>query len=97
MRLLKFLNLTKDDVLTLEASDEQSITWYVDAAFAVHEDMRSHSGATMTLGKGMVISGSTKQKINARSSTEAELVGKDDYVSKVLWTKLFIEEQILNA
>ena len=56
VRLLKFLILTKDDVLTLEASDEQSITWYVDAAFAVHEDMRSHSGATMTLGKGMVIS-----------------------------------------
>lgn len=93
LRLLKFLNQTKDDVLTLEASDEQSITWYVDAAFAVHEDMRSHSGATMTLGKGMVTSGSTKQKINTRSSTEAELVGMDDYVSKVLWTKLFIEAQ----
>ena len=93
VRLLKFLNLTKDDVLTLEASDDQSITWFVDAAFAVHEDMRSHSGATMTLGKGMVISGSTKQKINTRSSTEAELVAMDDYVSKVLWTKLFIEAQ----
>ena len=65
----------------------------MDAAFAVHEDMRSHSGATMTLGKGMVISGSTKQKINTRSSTEAELVPMDDYVSKVLWTKLFIETQ----
>ena len=41
----------------------------------------------------MVISGSTKQKINTRSSTEAELAGMDDYVSKVLWTKLFIEAQ----
>ncbi len=34
-----------------------------------------------------------KQKINTRSSTEAELVGVDDVVSKVLWTKLFIEAQ----
>ena len=79
--------------MTLEASNEQNITWYIDAAFAVHEDVRSHSGATMTLGKGMIISGSTKQKINTRSSTEAELVGMDDYVSKVLWTKFFIEAQ----
>ena len=89
----EFLSLTQNDVMTLEASNEQNITWYIDAAFAVHEDVRSHSGATMTLGKGMIISGSTKQKINTRSSTEAELVGMDDYVSKVLWTKFFIEAQ----
>ena len=84
VRLLKFLNLTKEDVLTIEASDNPSITWYVDAAFAVHEDMKSHSGATMTLGKGMIISGSTKQKINTRSSTEAELVAIGGMASLVI-------------
>ena len=62
VRLLKFLNLTKEDVLTIEASDNPS-TWYVDEPFAVHEDMKSHSRATMTLGTGMIISGSTKQKL----------------------------------
>ena len=31
--------------------------------------------------------------MNSRSSTEAELVGVDDVISKVLWTKLFIEAQ----
>jgi hypothetical protein len=31
--------------------------------------------------------------MNTHSSTEAELVGVDDVVSKVLWTKLFIEAQ----
>ena len=36
--------------------------------------MRSHTGATMTLGKGIPFSISRKQKINTRSSTEAELV-----------------------
>ena len=39
------------------------------------------------------MSGSTKQKINTRSSTEAELVGIDDYLSKILWWKRFIEAQ----
>ena len=62
-----------DDVLTLEADDLQTLKWYLDAAFAVHADMRSHTGGMLTLGKGAVISDSTKQKTNARSSTEAEL------------------------
>ena len=32
-----------------------------------------------------------KQKLNTRSSTEAELVGVDDIMTQVLWTKLFLE------
>jgi len=84
LRLIKFLRLTQHDIVTLEASNEQNITWYIVAAFGVHKGMKSHSGATITLGKRMVILGSTKQKINTRSLTEAELVGMDDYVSKVL-------------
>ena len=45
------------------------------------------------MGRGAIQSISTKQKINTRSSTEAELVSFDDIVSKVLWTKLFLEAQ----
>lgn len=47
----------------------------------------------MTLGEGTISSVSTKQKVMSRSSTEAELVGLDDVISKVLWSKLFIEAQ----
>ena len=47
----------------------------------------------MTLREGAICSVSTKQKFNARNSTEAELVGVDDVISKVLWTKQFIEAQ----
>jgi hypothetical protein len=84
--MMAFLNQTEEDVLTLEADDVQNITWYVDAAFAVHNDFKSHTGATMTLGNGAIQASSTKQKINCRSSTEAELVAMDDVVAKVLWT-----------
>jgi len=45
------------------------------------------------MGTGELQSGSAKQKINTRSSIEAELVGVDDVITKILWTKLFIEEQ----
>ena len=79
--------------MTLEADDSQTLTWYIDAAFGVHPDMKSHTGATFSLGKGSIISESTKQKVNSRSSTEAELVGVDDKISKILWTKRFIEHQ----
>jgi hypothetical protein len=47
----------------------------------------------MSLGYGAVQSVSTKQKVNTRSSTEAELVAADDVISKVMWTKLFMENQ----
>jgi hypothetical protein len=40
-------------------------------------------GAVMTMGIGAVISLSTKQKVNARSSTEAELVSVDDVIAKI--------------
>ncbi len=93
IRVLRYLKATQNDVLRLEADDTQTIKWHVDAAFAVHKDMKSHTGATMTLGKGTIASVSTKQKVNTRSSTEAELVSIDDIISKVIWTKRFIEAQ----
>ena len=92
-RCLRYLCDTKDLPLTLEASSAASITWWVDASFAVHPDYKSHTGATMTLGKGSIYSTSTKQKLNTRSSTEAELVGINDAMSIVLWTRHFLEAQ----
>jgi hypothetical protein len=93
VKVLGFLKGTKDDILTLEADDTQTLTWYIDAAFAVHADMKSQTGAVFTMGKGAIISDALKQKVNSRSSTEAELVGVDDEISKVLWSKRFLEYQ----
>jgi hypothetical protein len=47
----------------------------------------------MSLGKGSVSSMSKKQKINMRSSTEIELVGADDTMPGVMWTRYFMEAQ----
>jgi hypothetical protein len=92
-RMMCFLYETQDDVLTLEDDGQKTNLWHLDASFAVHKDAKSHTGATMTVGKGAVVSVSTKQKINTRSSTEAELVSIDDVISKVLWMKRFMEAQ----
>jgi hypothetical protein len=55
--------------------------------------MRSHTGETMSIGKGSVYSMSCKQKLNTRSSTEAKLVGVNDAMGIILWTRHFIECQ----
>ena len=93
---MKYLNGTMELVLTLRANNLHILLWYVDAAFAVHPNFRSHSGGMLTMGKGAIISGSKKQKLNTRSSTESELVGADDFASIMLWAKLFLEAQGYN-
>ena len=49
------------------------------------------------IGKGAVYSTSTKQKINTKSSTEAELVAVDDVIGQVIWTRNFLEAQGYNV
>jgi hypothetical protein len=93
VRMLRFLRQTCDDRLTLRADGSKTIKWMVDASFAVHPDFKSHTGATMTMGEGAITSISRKQKMNTRSSTEAELVAADDVVGSIVWTKLFLEAQ----
>jgi hypothetical protein len=63
----------------------------IDAAFAAHANMKTHTGAVFTMGKGAIISSSNKQKVNLRSSTE--LVAMDDKMSEALWVKRFLEWQ----
>jgi hypothetical protein len=58
--------------LALEADNMHIVKWWVDASFAVHPDMKSHTGGVMSLRKGAVYGSSTWQKLNTRSSTEAE-------------------------
>ena len=58
--------------------------WWVDASFAVHDDMRSRTGSMFSLGKGTIYCASTKQKIVTSSSTEAEIVGVVDDMPKIL-------------
>ena len=93
IRLLKYINGTREDKLILSADDLHTLLWSIDASFGVHHDFKSHTGGALTLGRGCPISGSGKQKLNTSSSTHAELVGVDDFMPKVLWSKLFMEAQ----
>ena len=95
-RAMKYLWKTITLPLTLEADDLQLIHWWIDGVFATHRDMRSHTGGAMSLGKGSIYGTSTRQKLNTRSSTEAELVAVDDCMSQILWTRYFRDAQGCN-
>ena len=92
-RALKYLNTTKDLLLTLECDGTGSTKWWVDAEFAVHHSMWSHTGGIMSLGKGVMYSASMKKKLNTKSSTEAELVGINHMMPQILWMRYFLESQ----
>jgi hypothetical protein len=80
--------------LLLGWDETGTLTWAVDASFAVHGDFRSHTGALLTFGKGAAMAFSMKQKINSKSSTEAELIGVDDALNFLVWVKQWMEWQM---
>ena len=93
VRLMLYIKSTPNWHLTLSADNLTTVKWFIDASFAVHPDFKSHTGATMTMGEGAMQTLSRKQKLNSRSSTEAELIAVDDAITQVLWTRLFMAEQ----
>ena len=72
---MRYLRETIVLPLVIGWTEAGNIYWSVDASFAVHNDMKSHTGSIMTLSTGALIAMSTEQKLNTTSSTEAELVG----------------------
>ena len=47
----------------------------------------------MSMGTGVIHTKSSKQKLNIKSSTEAEIVGTSDYLPYNVWMKNFMEAQ----
>ena len=70
-----------------------TLEWYVDASFAVHQNMRGHTGGRLSIGRGFPIICSMKQKLNTRSSTKSELVGVNDMMPMILWACYFLAAQ----
>jgi hypothetical protein len=96
-RVVHYLRWYPKLALTLEADDIWVVKWLIDASFAVHADMQSHTSGCGSLGKGMFSTTSSKQKMNTHSSTEAELVGVNDMMAKVLWMQYFLKEQVYDV
>jgi hypothetical protein len=91
VHFMRYIRGTRTMPLILSASGSGILKWWVDASFAVHPNMRGHSGGGLSLGRGFPIVSSTKQKLNTRSSTETEIVGDDDFMSAICWNHYFMK------
>ena len=92
-RLLEYLNGTMDLPLIIGADGSDTLYTWVDASYATHADMRSHTGGVLSLGTGGLLCKSSKQKLNTKSSTEAELIGVSDYLPNTIWAMNFMAAQ----
>ena len=59
--------------------------------FAVNTDMRSHNGGIIVMGTRGSYVKYIKQKLNTKSSNEAEIVGVDAVLTQVIWTQYFLK------
>ena len=66
---------------------------YTDASFGTHPDRKSQSGTVCTIGGAPYYCTSTRQKINAKSAAESEMICISDSGTMVQWGQQFLYYQ----
>ena len=54
--------------------------------------MKSYAYVCVVFSRGAIMNKSTKQILNAKSSTEAELVGDSDFMPSAIYARMFLQE-----
>ena len=93
VRTIQYLRGTHDMGIVLGVQDPPCVYAYVDASYAVHPDMKSHTGCVISLGMGPIYAKSSTQRLNTKSSMEAELVGLSDCNNQAIWSRNFLIQQ----
>ena len=94
-RLLRYVASTKERGVTLRPGALGiCVRVFIDAAYGVHADGKSHTGSCVVIGDvGAVHCKSSKQSIVTKSSTEAELVALSDSANQGLYIRNFLISQ----
>jgi hypothetical protein len=92
-RGIQYIRDTQTLGVTPEIQDPIQVIAYVDASCGVHKDKKSHAGCCITLGKGTISAKSSTQKLNTKSSPEAELVALSDAANQILFIRNFLISQ----
>ncbi|KAH9667906.1 hypothetical protein KPL70_021226 [Citrus sinensis] len=90
-KALRYLQRTKDYMLTYRRSDQLEVIGYSDSDFAGCSDTRkSTSGYVFLLAEGAISWRSAKQSLIATSTTEAEFVSCFEATTQTIWLRSFI-------
>jgi hypothetical protein len=93
VKLLQYINGSKELGLTLGADDPYCLTLYADASYATHHDGGSHGGILITLGTGPIYTQSKKLKLICKSGCEAEVVALCDGINVLMWVRALLDGQ----
>ena len=93
-RVLHYISHTQELGLTLFSGEGIVLYATVDASYACHKDMKSHTGCTLHIGRqsASILTITKKQPITADSSTVAEYIGAHLAAKQILWARNFLEE-----
>ncbi|CAN1804946.1 Retrovirus-related Pol polyprotein from transposon RE1 [Linum perenne] len=92
-RILRYLNGTSTHYLRFQPTDSTTLLAYSDAGWVSdQDDSRSQYGYAVYHGPNLISWTSRKQKVVARSSTEAEYRSLTYTVAELMWLKLLLAE-----
>jgi hypothetical protein len=97
IRMITYIRDTINLPLTIGMSGSNEVKWWADASFATRHQLRSQTGATLSMGLGSIYSMARKQKLNTTSSTEAEIVGVHNAMSQIIWVRYFPMAQVIKV
>lgn len=91
-RLMSYASDTASRALVLRPKGIY-VEAYSDASFATHPDRKSQTGTVCTIGGAPYYCSSTRQKTNAKSAAESEMIAISDACTMIQWGQQFIYHQ----
>ena len=93
-RIIRHISETKDYGITYDVSPDYYVYCHVDASFNCYIDGKGHYGYTISIGKnnGSIYAKSSKMKIIALSSTEAEYVALCFAAAEVIFLRELMKQ-----
>ncbi len=64
--------------------DQLCVTASADASYGIHADGKGQTGIAISFGTGVINASTSKQKLDAKSSSESELIAASDGVSNLM-------------
>ena len=90
-KVLRYMQGTKDYMLTYQRSDNLQVVGYSDADYAGYMDSKkSTSGYVFTLAGGAISWKSSEQTITASSTMQTEFIACYEVTGQAVWLKNFI-------
>ena len=71
VHIMNYIRGTRYLTLIPRNNDSGVLKWWIDASYAVHTNMRVHTGGGLSVGRGFTILTLTDKNLNNHSSTES--------------------------